>query len=293
MTPDPTILDGGNIVRVFPRRTAATPDDNLSFVGDPPLFLPRTDEVHVSCTFTWDRPEADRLAKTWANQGYTVSVGGPAYDAPAGDFIPGMYVKPGMTITSRGCIRRCSFCFVPKREGKLTLLPIKPGWDILDNNLLACPRPHIEAVLAMLETQSKPARFTGGIDARLCEPWFAERLGRMRVQILYTAFDTPEQKDSVERAIELLRDAGLRQRAVGCYVLIGQGGDTVSAAADRLEWVFEIGATPCAMFYRDGDSKAKPPQEWRDLIRKWNRPALIYAAHSTGPLMRAQERLIP
>ena len=49
------------IVRVFPRRTSATPTDDLAFVGDPPLFLPEADEVHVSCTFTWDRAEARRL----------------------------------------------------------------------------------------------------------------------------------------------------------------------------------------------------------------------------------------
>jgi len=28
------------VARVFPRRTSATPDDELAFVGDPPLVLP-------------------------------------------------------------------------------------------------------------------------------------------------------------------------------------------------------------------------------------------------------------
>ena len=66
------------IARVFPRRTSATPDDETAFVGDPPLFLPAVKEVHVSCTFTWDRPEAQRLARAWASQGYDVRLGGPA-----------------------------------------------------------------------------------------------------------------------------------------------------------------------------------------------------------------------
>jgi len=45
------------IVRVFPRRTTATPTDEMAFVGDPPppAFRPEADEVHISCTFTWDR----------------------------------------------------------------------------------------------------------------------------------------------------------------------------------------------------------------------------------------------
>lgn len=271
------------IARVFPRRTSATPDDDLAFVGDPPLFLPAVDEVHVSCTFTWDRPEAERLASAWAHQGYKVVLGGPAYDAPAGDFTPGLYVKAGMTITSRGCLRRCPFCFVPKREGKLQLLDIKPGWDVLDNNLLACPRPHVEAVLDMLESQPRAARFTGGIDSRLCRPWFARRLGRMRVQILYTAYDLPEERPHVERAIGMLREEGLSQRQVGCYVLVGQDGDTLEHAEARLEWVFQTGGTPFAMFYRPADDlRFTIPPSWRSFVRKWNRPACIFASHSAA-----------
>jgi len=268
--------------RVFPRRTSATPDDELAFVGDPPLFLPTVDEVHVSCCFTWDRPEAERLARAWAAAGYKkVRIGGPAYDAPAGDFTPGMYVKAGMTITSRGCIRRCPFCFVPKREGGLTLLDIKGGWDILDNNLLACPRGHVDAVLDMLDQQPRAARFTGGIDARLCRPWFAKRLGRMRVQILYTAYDVPGAKPAVERTIRMLRNEGLSQRQVGCYVLVGQDGDSLARAEGRLEWVFQTGGTPFAMFYRPADDlRFTIPTAWRSFVRKWNRPACIFAGHA-------------
>jgi hypothetical protein len=32
-----------------------------------------------------------------------VKVGGPAFSAPGGDFIPGRYMKRGYVITSRGC----------------------------------------------------------------------------------------------------------------------------------------------------------------------------------------------
>lgn len=272
-----------SIARVFPRRTHATPDDEMAFVGDPPLFLPKVREVHVSCCFTWDIAESRRLATAWARQGYDVTLGGPAFDAPAGPFIPGRYVKAGMTITSRGCIRRCEFCFVPKREGRLQLLDIQPGWDVLDNNLLACPRDHVEAVLDMLDAQPRAARFTGGIDARLCRPWFARRLGRMRVRILYTAYDVPGQRGHVERTIKMLAGAGLSQRKIGCYVLVGFPGDTREHAEARLEWVFAAGGTPFAMFFRPDDEKRfSIPRDWRGFVRRWNRPALIFASHAAG-----------
>jgi hypothetical protein len=277
-----------NVARVFPRRTRATPTDDLAFVGDPPLFLPHADEVHISCTFTWDRPEAQRLAQAWAEQDYRVRLGGPAYGSAAGEFEPGMYVKQGMTITSRGCIRSCPFCFVPRREGRLMLLPIRPGWDVLDNNLLACPRRHVEAVLGMLEDQPRAARFTGGIDARLCRPWFARRLGRMRVQILYTAFDHPDQRPHVERTVKMLRDAGLSQRQVGCYVLVGHEGDTTAAAEERLRWVFETGGTPFAMYYRPPDDRRLHiPSAWKGLVRRWVRPACIFSRSEVCPAARA------
>jgi hypothetical protein len=271
------------IARVFPRRTSATPADELAFVGDPPLFLPTVDEVHISCAFTWDRPEAERLARAWTNHGCKVRLGGPAYGTPAGEFTPGMYVKTGMTITSRGCVRHCPFCLVPQREGNLRLLEIKPGWDILDNNLLACPRRHIEAVLNMLEGQPRAARFTGGIDARLCRPWFAKRLGRMCPQILYTAYDLLGARPHVERTIKMLRGEGLTQRQVGCYVLVGYAADTVDQAEARLQWVFQAGGMPFAMFYRPPDEarRAVPPS-WGSFVRRWNRPACIFSAAAGG-----------
>lgn len=278
------------IARVFPRRTAATPDDELAFVGGPPLFRVECEEVHVSCTFTWDFAECERLATEWHTQGYAVTVGGPAYGNPGVEFEPGRYLRQGFTITSRGCPRRCTFCLVPQREGSLRLLPIQPGWDIVDNNLLACPRNHIEAVLAMLDDQPRAARFTGGIDARLCQPWFAKRLAGMRLDILYTAFDAPSQRPSVERTIRMLRDADLRRWQVGCYVLVGQAGDSVPAAEERLAWIREIGGTPFAMFYRPpSDKRQKIPASWAGFVRQWSRPAAIFACATDAGRNRPQD----
>jgi len=51
------------IIRVFPRKTNATPeDDDVRFSG--PGFFDKADEVHISCTFTYDRPMAERLFKS-------------------------------------------------------------------------------------------------------------------------------------------------------------------------------------------------------------------------------------
>ena len=98
------ITDG--IIRVFPKRTSYTPDDDYVFIGLPPLreYIPKHKEIHVSCTFTWDRRECEELAHQW--QGATdkpVKLGGPAYGSLAEEFTQGMYVHKKFVFTTRGC----------------------------------------------------------------------------------------------------------------------------------------------------------------------------------------------
>ena len=159
----------GNIVRVFPRRTSATPDDPLAFSGPPPKGgVGEVDEIHISVAFTYDMEKAERLAEQWSSTGLLVRLGGPAFNTPGGEFVPGRYLKYGYVITSRGCPNRCWFCTVPQREGGvLRELPITEGWNVLDDNLLACSERHIRAVFAMLARQSEHPSFTGGLEARL------------------------------------------------------------------------------------------------------------------------------
>lgn len=118
------------VLRVFVRRTSYTPTDELAFVGPPPFkeLIPKHDEVHVSCIFTWDMDEAEDLAYQW--EGATnkpVKLGGPAYHSPCEDFVPGLYVRKGIIFTSRGCNNNCPWCGVREMEGKLRELPISPG----------------------------------------------------------------------------------------------------------------------------------------------------------------------
>lgn len=277
------LVNGKEIIRVFPRRTKATPTDDTAYVGEPPLpgMQPPADEVHVSCTFTWDIQKAQRLAAAWSSQGYLVKLGGPAFGDPGGEFTPGLYLKEGYTITSRGCVNNCDHCLVPKREGPLWELEIKDGYDVVDNNLLACSKMHIDEVFAMLARQSRAARFTGGLEAARLHDWQAEQLAAMRLEILYLAYDRPEQWSSVERAIQTLRYHGIRQRAIGCYVLVGQPEDNLRDAEIRVRRVFDAGGMPYPMFYRGQNAKGKPPIEWRDFLRYWSRPALVFGGGKT------------
>lgn len=277
--------DAKRIIRVFPRRTKATPRDTLAFVGDPPLFIPDADVVHVSVAFTQDIPEAERLARAWERVA-PVSLGGPALGEAGGEFIPGRYLADGYVITSRGCPNHCWFCSVPKREGPIVReLPIADGWNVIDDNLLGCSEAHVRAVFAMLERQcrpngrKRPAEFTGGLEAARLKPWHVDLLSALRPAQMFFAYDTPDDYEPLVEAGRLLRAGGFTgkavrpHRALRCYVLIGGPKDTLVDAERRLVQTLRAGFLPMAMLWLDKDGKRDP--RWARFQRTWARPAVV------------------
>lgn len=263
----------GVIARVFPRRTRATPTDALAFIGYPPLFLPRIDEVHVSVVFDWDLEEANRLAVAWSKVA-TTKIGGPACGMPGGSFTPGKYLSHGYVITSRGCPNRCWFCGVWRREGPVRELPICDGWDVLDDNLLACSAGHIASVFDMLSRQPRPPKFTGGLEAARLTKQIATDIRGLHPDAVFFAYDTPEDLAPLRRAGELMHGAGMTSAGhrLRAYVLCGYPGDTIKHAESRMVETVDAGFFPMAMPWRTG---TKITGEWRRFARLWSRPALI------------------
>ncbi len=262
------------IARVFPRRTRMTPTDSLAFIGSPPATLPEVSAVHVSVTFTWDMALAERIARQWRDRvACEVEIGGPGAGMRGGDFDPGMYLKPGMVITSRGCDRACKHCSVPLREGKLRELTIRNGYNVLDDNLLACSPDHILSVFTMLRMQPERAEFTGGLEANRLRSWHIDELDRTRVERMYFAYDGPEDKEPLFAAGRMFRETRFgRTHHLNAYVLIGTADDTYDAAERRLRETWAAGFMPFAMLYRDDRGLHMPG--WERFQRVWNRPAI-------------------
>jgi len=262
------------IIRVFPRYIKnATPTDNLAYVGSPDMFA-EADEVHISVTFTYDLPEAERLEKEWRHVA-PVKIGGPATGQPGGDFIPGMYLKQGYVITSRGYPNRCWFCSVWRREGEAVReLPIKDGWNILDDNLLACSDSHILAVFSMLARQKRRPMFTGGLEAARLKPWHVRELAQLNPKELFFAYDTPNDREPLYEAGKLLNEAGFKTcHPLRAYVLVGYPGDTFEKAVERFKDCRKAGFLPMAMLYRDETGTRDPA--WVRFTWPWVRPAIV------------------
>jgi hypothetical protein len=275
------------LIRVFPRRTRATPDDALAYVGPPDLFA-RADRVHVSVSFTEDKPLAEQLADAWRWVA-PVEVGGVAYGDSGAEFVPGRYIKHGYTFTSRGCPRRCWFCSVWKRDPVPRLLPIQDGWNILDDNLLACPEPHVRAVFAMLARQGRRVAFTGGLEALALQDYQVGLLADLHPRpTCFFAYDPGDAFETLADAARRLLAAGFTRAChrLRCYVLVGYPKDTFDRADARLRSIAALGFTPMAMLWRPehaSQQRHAPGPAWRTFQRRWVRPAIIHArVNSSG-----------
>jgi hypothetical protein len=269
------------LVRVFPRRTKASPNDALAYFGPPVLFV-EADEVHVSVAFTYDKPKAEQLAEQWRAVA-PVKVGGVAYGDTSLEFIPGRYIKPGYTITSRGCPRRCWFCGVWKKWPSVNPMPIHDGWNVLDDNLLAAPEPHVRAVFEMLKRQPRRVEFSGGLEALALQDYQVELLASLRPRPnMFWAYDPGDEFETLAIAARKLLAAGFTRAShrMRVYVLIGYPKDTFELATKRLTDMTAIGFTPMAMLWQPEEAaqqKYRPGPEWRAFQRRWARPAIIHA----------------
>jgi hypothetical protein len=267
------------IIRVFPRKTTQTPVDEYAFVGWPQLFVPDADEVHISVAFTWDLPLAERLAVAWGRVAPT-SIGGPGAGMRGEEFTPGMYLAPGVVITSRGCPNRCRYseweCSVPQREGSVRELPITDGWNVQDDNLLACSDGHIRQVFKMLKRQASRASFSGGLEAARLRPWHVELLSDLNPAQIFFAYDRPSELKPLRRAGEMLMTAGMggkNNHVLRCFVLIGYKGDSQLAAERRMFKAMRAGFLPQAMLYHDDEGRVAPG--WGRFRWEWSRLPIV------------------
>jgi hypothetical protein len=240
------------------------------------------DTAFISVPFTWDLQAAHQRAAWLTQEGYHVRAGGPAVSlmpeymadvAEIGGKVDAITRhNPQATFTSRGCIRRCSFCAVPKIEGELRELDdwlVRP--IVCDNNLLACSRRHFQKVIDQLRTF--PSCDIQGVDARLVTDWHAELLAGLNCK-LRLALDDIAGVEAFRLAFLRLRNAGVPKSRITVYVLIGHD-DTPEDAAHRFNLVRSLGAVPLPMRYNPLDALRRDEYvgpNWTDrLLRAYMR----------------------
>ena len=156
--------------------------------------------------------------------------------------------------TTRGCIRKCPFCMVPKLEGKITPVindvksHINPDYKkiiLWDNNFLASP--NWKKILNELRDLDLLIDFNQGLDARLIDEEKARILTELRVPLLRFAFDDINEKTMITKTVDLLTKYGLNRRKISIYVLYNfydykhKSGDNPSTFFERIKYISQLG----------------------------------------------------
>ena len=141
---------------------------------------------------------------------------------------------------TRGCIRKCSFCIVPKKEGKIhqyrTVDQIVKHSDVcfLDNNILAYKK-HLEILGELVDKKIK-CEFNQGLDIRLINNENAKLLSQLCYRNKYLfAFDDISQRNILDKKLEILKKHIPNKWSIRMFILVGYNS-TLKEDMERIVW---------------------------------------------------------
>jgi hypothetical protein len=173
--------------------------------------------------------------------------------------------RQSIGFTQRGCRLTCSFCVVPRKEGKVrTERSIAEIWRgdpwprellLLDNDFFGQPQWR-ERITEIREGGFKVS-FNQGINARCLTEEAAEAIGSvdyrddsMTVKRIYTAWDSRADEDRLFDGLRRLVKYGVKPDQIMVYMLIGYWpGETPEDRDYRRRRLREFGARPFPMPY--------------------------------------------
>ena len=173
-----------------------------------------------------------------------------------------------MGFLTRGCIRKCEWCVVPKKEGG-----IRPHADIdefarhkdvvlLDNNVLASDHG-IQQIEKIVRLKLK-IDFNQGLDCRLIDNSIAKLLSKAKwLSAVRLSCDTQSQIPSIQKAVNLLRWYNVTPRVYFVYVLVRD----IPTALEIVKYLKGMNLDPFAQPYRD-QIGTKPTKE-QERFARW------------------------
>ncbi len=188
------------------------------------------------------------------------------------------HFKASIGFSQRGCRLNCSFCVVPKKEGKVAQLSgINSIWRgegypkqivLLDNDFFGQTdwRARIQEIL----DGDFEVNFNQGINVRLIHKEGAEMLARVKYRDvdfkskrIYTAWDNRKDEEIFLRGIKIMTDAGIKPAHIMVYFLIGYWpGETMDDIMYRFKKMLELGVLPYPMVYDNSHIENKRFQRW-------------------------------
>lgn len=153
---------------------------------------------------------------------------------------------------TRGCIRKCWFCKVPKYEGALkaynTVESIVKHKKVkfLDNNILAYPH-HMEVFQWLLDHPDIKCEFNQGLDFRLVNDENLDALSRLNYMGCYIfAFDEPKYQPLLEKKLKLMKKYIPQPWKLKFYIYYHPSME-LKQLFERVEWCRERECLPYIM----------------------------------------------
>ena len=240
-----------------------------------PLFASGFDKVYASKVFSWDDPPVLPDGSELGGYGWDMGSSLPEeveHTVPDYDLY-GM--NRSMGFTTRGCVRKCSFCAVSKTEGD-----IRPHTEIdefvrhrdvilMDNNIIA--HPHGIEQLEKLAKGRHRVDILQGVDVRLVDRSIAKVLGKsLFINPLRLACDSDGVVPAFKKAVTLLREENVTPKRYSAYVMVKE----LESGLRRIEELKSIDVDPFVQPFRDREGTPIPSDLKR--LARWANHKAIY-----------------
>jgi len=194
---------------------------------------------------------------------------------PDYSLVPEWNQKVGGSIifSSRGCIRSCLYCAVPRIEGSMSSIKYSIRhliWSghrrviFFDNNFLASPG--WENILDEVKELGFRVDFNQGLDARLITEEVARKISQLKIdQVVRLSYDYREMRPYVKRAIDCLKSQGIDGRNILVYALYNFTDDPQDLF-ERMKDILQWGAVCYPMRYQPINTLHKN----RYIAQKWD-----------------------
>jgi hypothetical protein len=193
---------------------------------------------------------------------------------PDYDLYPSTYSQG---FTTRGCVRRCKFCFVPDKEGAIQIWQHPSKFHderlktcmIMDNNIFGAGHEWCKEVFGWYH-DNNVKMLEHGMDIRLLDEDLVLMLADIKLtpKGIHFAWDNMGDEKYVRAGIKLLEDAGFNlRRHISFYVLAGYN-TTFEQDLYRCETLKELGCNAYVMRYKK--------DKWLNALARWTNARQLY-----------------
>lgn len=196
-----------------------------------------------------------------------------------------------VSMTTRGCPRRCSFCHIKDKEGTRTIkvANVENYWrvqktiKVLDANLTACANRY--DLLDQYARTGAAIDYTQGLDIRLLDDECVRILNRTRLKQLHFAWDDPKE-DLLDKFARYAKLAKHKPKGwYGSVYVLTNYGSTIEEDLHRIRSLRKLGFSPYVMVY----NKPNAPEEIKDL-QSWCNNKIIFGSCEWEDYMKGVRR---